>query len=152
MNEFKSITDVLDFAIASEQTAIDFYEKLAENASSDAMKSVFLNFADEEKGHKHKLQNIKESGQISISNEKVVSDLKILDYVVEKEVTENMSYEDALILAMKREKAAFRLYTKLASMSTNASYKNLFLDLAQEEAKHKLRFEIEYDERVLREN
>ncbi len=151
MNEFKSITDVLDFAIASEQTAIDFYEKMAENASSDAMKSVFLNFADEEKGHKHKLQNIKESGQTSISNEKV-ADLKILDYVVEKEISENMSYEDALVLAMKREKAAFRLYSKLATLTTAASFKNLFLELAQEEAKHKLRFEIEYDEYVLREN
>jgi hypothetical protein len=30
--------------------------------------------------------------------------------------------------------------------------RNIFLALAQEESKHKLRFEIEYDEFVLREN
>jgi len=64
----------------------------------------------------------------------------------------NMDYQDALVLAMSQEKAAFKLYSKLAERSPNQEYKNLFLGLAQEEAKHKLRFELEYDEYVLREN
>jgi rubrerythrin len=63
-----------------------------------------------------------------------------------------MSYQDALILAMKREKSAFILYTKLASKTTNKDLQELFLQLAQEESKHKMMFEIEYDEVILREN
>ena len=34
----------------------------------------------------------------------------------------------------------------------DAELKSLFLRLAQEEAKHKLHFEIEYDEHILTEN
>jgi rubrerythrin len=53
---------------------------------------------------------------------------------------------------MKKEKAAFRLYSDLAGLADDAQLRNTFLFLAQEEAKHKLRFEIEYDENVLVEN
>ena len=63
-----------------------------------------------------------------------------------------MSYSDALILAMKREKAAFRLYMDLSDKAADQEMKKLFLSLAIEESKHKLRFELEYDENVLREN
>ena len=63
-----------------------------------------------------------------------------------------MSYSDALVLAMNREKAAFKLYTRLAERAPGPELKNLFSHLAQEESKHKLRFEMEYDEFVLREN
>jgi rubrerythrin len=53
---------------------------------------------------------------------------------------------------MKAEKAAYTLYNSLAEATDNGELKKLFLMLAQEEAKHKLRFEVEYDEVVLAEN
>jgi len=62
-----------------------------------------------------------------------------------------MDYQDVLILAMKKEKASFHLYTDLADEVENQIQKEIFLSLAQEEAKHKLRFEIEYDNEVLME-
>ena len=63
-----------------------------------------------------------------------------------------MDYQQALILAMNKEKAAFRMYTDLAAAAPEEGLRNTFLALAQEEAKHKLRFEIEYDEEVMSEN
>ena len=57
-----------------------------------------------------------------------------------------MTYIDALIVAMKKEKAAFKLYIDLAAATQDEKIKIVFLELAQEEAKHKLRFEIEYDD------
>jgi len=71
---------------------------------------------------------------------------------VDAEPGPDMSYQDALVLAMKNEKAAFRLYMDLADEVQNKGQKAIFLALAQEEARHKLRFEIEYDEAVLTEN
>ena len=79
-------------------------------------------------------------------------DLKIGDYLVEQKPSASMDYQSALILAMKQEKAAFRLYTDLAASTDDDNVRDLFLGLAQEEAKHKLRFEVEYDEDFLREN
>lgn len=79
-------------------------------------------------------------------------DLKISDYVVNVKPTPEMTYEEALIVAMKKEKAAFKLYTNLAAKAPNENLKDVFLSLATEESKHKLRFEVEYDDYVLREN
>jgi rubrerythrin len=53
---------------------------------------------------------------------------------------------------MKKEKAAFKLYTDLATSVSDENLRSVFKMLAQEEAKHKLRFEIEYDENILSEN
>lgn len=63
-----------------------------------------------------------------------------------------MTYADALVLAMKKEKAAFKLYTTLSLRVDNIELKAVFQSLAVEESKHKLRFELEYDEYVMREN
>jgi len=53
---------------------------------------------------------------------------------------------------MKKEKKAFKMYTDLAATTEDAGLQSVFLGLAQEEAKHKLRFEIEYDDYVMTEN
>lgn len=151
MEKFGSVNEILDFAIQQEQNAVDFYTELSENAANKEMKDTFIQFAKEEMGHKARLAKIKETGVMEGSSEKV-TDLKIADYVVRTQPSPGMSYEEALVLAMKREKAAFKLYTKLAERTDNAELRSLFLSLAVEESKHKLRFEIEYDEYVLREN
>ncbi len=142
---------ILDYAIEKEQDAADFYTELAGKMERPAMKDIFLGFAKEELGHKQKLTGVKQ-GQRLISAEKKITDLKIGDSLTEVELNPDLGYQDALILAMKAEKNAFRLYYDLAQATDDASLKQLFMALAQEEAKHKLRFEIEYDEQVLREN
>ena len=60
-----------------------------------------------------------------------------------------LDYQDALILAMKREEAAFSLYTHLSKLAADKELKRIFTALAQEEAKHKLHFETRYKERFL---
>jgi rubrerythrin len=72
--------------------------------------------------------------------------------MVHVDPTPDMDYQDALVLAMNKEKAAFRLYMDLSEKANNEEMKQLFLSLAQEESKHKLRFELEYDENVLKDN
>ena len=151
MKELTTFDTILDFAIGEEQKAVDFYTELAGQASSDEMREVFEEFAQEEVMHKMKLQEVKETGINNMPPENV-ADLKIADYVVSVQASPNMSYQDALIVAMNKEKAAFRLYTSLAERAPNPGLKELFKALAQEESKHKLRFEVEYDEYVLREN
>lgn len=151
MEKFKNIDDVLDFAMKSEQEAVDFYNQLASTMQNQEMKDTFLQFAKEEVGHKARLQKIKDERLFDLSDEKV-QDLQISDYVVNVKPTPDMKYADALVLAMKKEKAAFKLYTNLAERTENPEIKAVFQNLAVEESKHKLRFELEYDEYVMREN
>ncbi|NOZ85974.1 MAG: ferritin family protein [Deltaproteobacteria bacterium] len=151
MSNFGSVDEVLNFAIEREQEAVDFYSDLAGKVDQEWMKKIFQNFAAEEKGHKAKLEGIKE-GKKLFPAEKKIQDLKIGDYLVEESPTPDMSYQDALILAMKKEKKAFRLYMDLSEQVDDPDLQSTFLALAQEEAKHKLRFEVEYDDHVLKEN
>jgi rubrerythrin len=149
--QFDSVEAVLDFAIKNEQDASDFYTELAAKMEKPYMKEAFESFAAEEMGHKAKLEAVKKGKTAKLTKAKVL-DLKIGDYLVEQKPSASMDYQSALILAMKQEKAAFRLYTDLAASTDDAKIRDLFLGLAQEEAKHKLRFEVEYDDDFLREN
>jgi rubrerythrin len=152
MKKYNSVEEILDFAIAREVEANEFYMELAERMERPEMRKVFEDFAKEERGHKAKLEAVKK-GEFQISsNEEEVPSLDIADYVVDVEPKPNMSYAEALIVAMKKEKAAYRLYLDLASVAGNEELTDMFLSLANEEAKHKLRFEIEYDNIVLKED
>lgn len=150
MEHFESAEEVLDFAIERETESQDFYMKLAERMENPKMREVFEKFAAEELGHKMKLEAVKH-GEILIGQKDVMS-LGIADYVVDVEPQPDMDYADALVLAMKKEKAAYRLYLDLASVAEDEELTDMFLSLAQEEAKHKLRFEIEYDDVVMKED
>ena len=147
----KTAEEILVFAIQNEQAAADFYNKLAGKSELSHVKDVFLGFAKEEMGHKAKLEAV-QTGKRLIGAEKAISDLKIGDHLEDIDLDATLGYQEALIVAMKAEKAAFKLYTELASATDDAGLKETLLGLAQEEAKHKLRFEIEYDEHILTEN
>ena len=152
MKEFNTIDDVLDYAIREEQRAADLYAGLATRSRNREIQRVFEQFSKEELGHKKKLQSIKTGGKAVLSDKKV-QNLKIGDYLLDVDTSRNdLSYQETLIVAMKEEKAAFRLYLDLANRTDDPTLKETFHMLAQEEARHKLRFEIEYDDYVLTEN
>jgi rubrerythrin len=151
MQQWKSVNEILDFAIDNEQQAHDFYVGLGEKMDRPWMAEIFKSFAKEELGHKRKLENIKAGKQWGPTEKKAL-DLKIGDYLVDAEPGPQMDYQQALILAMKKEKKAFKLYLDLAASCGDDNLEQIFLALAQEEAKHKLRFEIEYDDFVMTEN
>lgn len=151
MKNFGSVNEVLDFAIAREEESYAFYMDLAEKVKKDWVQDLFRGFALEEKSHRAKLEEVKK-GNLLLSAEKKVADLKIADYLVEAKPSPEMDLQQALVLAMQKEKAAFRLYTDLANSASDDNLKTAFVALAQEEAKHKLRFEIIYDDEILTEN
>jgi rubrerythrin len=115
------------------------------------MRKVLAEFAQEELDHRAKLEELREKKRPVIPAGKV-AELKIADYVSEAAPDSEMSYQDVLLFAMKKEKASFRLYSGLAELAEDKQLREMFLWLAQEEAKHKLRFEIEYDDVVLKED
>jgi len=151
MKTFQSIDEILSFAINAEQQAVEFYTRLSEESSLEEMKKVFMDFAREEMSHKARLMNIQTERTFAFVDE-AIPNLKISDYSPDVNVHPGMDYRETLLVAMNREKAAFRLYSRLAELAANPDHQNIFRSLAQEEAKHKLRFEIEYDDFVLREN
>ena len=143
MRNFHSIQEVLDFAISKEIEASNFYKRLSQIVEKPEIQKKLSAFALEEFQHKLKLETVRD-GDGMLSHEDVGS-LDIADYLDDVEPSADMSYTDALAIAMKREKAAFKLYSDLATIAKHEKAKEIFLLLAQEEAKHKLHLEVEYD-------
>ena len=146
-----TVDEILDYAIGQEQEAADFYREVSEKAEAAGMKQLLLDFAEEEMRHKAILEAVK-NGEHELTPEQEVLDMKISDYLVEVEATGDISYQDALIIAMKRERAAYQLYSEMASQIPESHLKEVLTGLAKEESKHKLFFERQYDERVLTDN
>jgi desulfoferrodoxin-like iron-binding protein len=151
LSNFKSLNEVLDFAIEKEEEARLFYLEWSKKLQNKALSEQFVIFAAEENKHKEKLQRVK-SGSTFKPSAKQVTDLKIVDYLVDIAATPGMDYQEALIVAMRREKSSFKFYNDLAAMSEDESLRETFLALAQEEAKHKLRLETEYEKEIYSEN
>ncbi len=148
---FECLNDILDFAVKREKEAVLFYKELQDLAKFSAQKKMLFELEAMERGHIEILENIRYT-KLELIEIPEIKNLKISDYLVKSKPTENMSYQDILISAMKKEESANKLYIDLASKVDSPEYKKLFLKLASEEAKHKLYFEKIYNDEILTEN
>jgi rubrerythrin len=150
-SNIRSFDEIMVFAIEKEQEAADLYRDLSAKSESSGVREMFQELAKQEEGHKARLESLSRDG-FPGGGAGAVPDLKISDYLVDIAIGPESSYQDVLIFAMKREEASVALYTRLSGDATDQSAKSLFLSLAAEEKKHKLRLETEYDENVLKDN
>jgi len=144
MVEFDSDEEILELAIAREEDANQFYLALAERSKNAEIRKVFEDLAEEELEHKAKLElEVMKTGRVVTATEKLELETKGDTETAGFEL--DMDYKDMLIMAMQKEEASFRLYVDLAGRVTNENSHDTLLALAEEEVKHKLRFETEYD-------
>ena len=122
---------------------------MVKQVETPSMQDILNEFAEEEKMHQEKLQRVKRGEYQMLDGSTPVPNIYIAEFLPEAKTGPDMDLEDALILAMKREKAAYRFYIGLAVDAPTQELMDLFMGLAHEEANHKLRFEIEYDDWIL---
>ena len=150
MKNFESVNDILEFAISEEMAAWSFYDQMAKKAWKRPIKETFAQLALEERQHRKKLEEIKEFAEAF--RPEIVTDMKLAELLVPVEPSVEMDYQAVITYAMKREATAMKLYTLLAAMAIEPKLKNVFTALANEEAIHKLRFEKEYEDEILKED
>ncbi|MHC4623077.1 MAG: ferritin family protein [Planctomycetota bacterium] len=156
MGEFDSVDEILDFAVFREAEAHEFYKALAGRAENPAMAELILEFARDELEHKAKLElELMKRGSV-VSEEQRAEEARELDgftmadHIAEDGQPLHMNYEDLLLLGMQKEKASFRLYVELAAIVKDAELRETLLSLAEEEARHKVQLEIDYDDLTVR--
>lgn len=143
-----SMDDVISLAISKEEKAMEFYKKCAEKAKNPGIRKFFQEMYEEEVRHKDLLQNLDMAHIGDIQPEKV-QDLRISEYLVDVKFSEDLSYQEALTLAMKKEEKAHAFYMAWKDRCLNEKTGKLFEMLASEELKHKRQIEIMYDEDIL---
>jgi rubrerythrin len=146
--EEKDFKELITFAIRKEAEAYNLYKTYSQLTKTPGMKTMFEELAQEEQKHREILEGVEKKDVSEYKLEKI-PDLKIGDFVEEEEFSPDMDYASALRFAMKREEHSLKLYNHMAEGTDDPELKKLFSALAQEEAKHKLRLETEYDENVL---
>ncbi len=146
------LLEIVDFAIAEERKAYELYEKTAKKAGeNNPVTPLLLQMAKMERGHEAKLNSFK-NGVVPSLGTKEVEDLKIGDYLVDVEITEESSIQDVMIFSIKSEMKAYELYTNLSKLYEKPEEKALFENLAAEESGHKNDLEKAYDDYAYKEN
>jgi len=148
---FGSIQEVFDFAVKREEEAARAYADLQTRTTSQSLKILLAELENDEKQHKKLILGLTGVRPSSLAI-KAIPDLKISDYLVAEPPHADMSFQDLLILAAKKEQKAVDLYTELRGLVADAEQKKLFEFLMTQEMSHKLRLETEYDKHVMTED
>jgi rubrerythrin len=145
LNNFK---EVVTFAIRKEAEAENLYTTYSQKVKDPGAKTMFGELASEEQKHREILQGVEKKDVTEYKLERI-PDLKISDFIDDQKFSPDMDFASALRLAIKREEHAFKMYNHMAEGTDDPEIKKLFSVLAQEESKHKLRLESQYDENVM---
>ncbi|HPF08200.1 MAG TPA: ferritin family protein [Candidatus Cloacimonadota bacterium] len=136
---------ILDFAVEREKEAVDFYKQLQNEAKFTAHKEMLAELEAMEMGHIVVIESIRQKG-VDPQDIQKSPNLKISEYLTRELDAEELSYQNILIKAMKREENSFKLYTQMSLKFPDQEISTLFRRLAADEAKHKLHFEKLYDD------
>lgn len=137
--EYKKIILV---AIGNEIEAYQFYLGASEKIKDPALKSVFKDLANEEKGHKNLLEGFHSNLRPMHFDRK--KDYKVSETVEKPRLSFDMKPSSAIALAMKKEEEAMNMYQELAKCSSDREQKEAFQALADMEQGHKAKLEDVY--------
>ena len=143
--------ELLKGAIIKEHGAVQLYEGLAAQSENDAAKALLLALADDERRHEDLLAEISPDGFIA-QQPPQVDDLRISDFLEERELTPNATFQEVLIFAAKKEHDSWKFYGALAEIAQHPEAKALQERLSAEEKAHKNRLEKLYDDIIYRED
>lgn len=149
MANLESVEGVLRCAISKEIEANVFYNILSQYIDEVHIRTICNELAGEELEHKARLElEIMKLGRMvkpSAAKKADESLPKPLDYMVNMAKVIQLSLPELLLFAMEKEKAAFRFYVDSLATVKDPQCRQTILELAEEEARHKIRFELEYD-------
>ncbi len=145
MSKVNSDLEVLEYAISREVEAYHFFTALAGRVESKITKELFEELAAEELEHKAKLEL-----EIMKTGKTVSTDIPEArpdnEYILSEDSAQlDIDYEDLLLLCMEKEDSAYKIYINLANNIHDEHARETLIRLAEEEVKHKVRFEKEYE-------
>ena len=136
--------EILQIAIAKEVEAYNFYLAIADHVIDQHTREALVELAKEELEHKAKLELeiVKIGRTVEVEEDPIRSG----SYIISNDPAPlDMDYKDMLMLAIEKEEAAYRMYVKMAAGVKDENSREILMSIAQEEVKHKLRFQSEYD-------
>ena len=147
----QSFEEIIHYAIRHEEEEAEFYEQLASRSLAADQKKALLEHAEEEKGHKRRLEDILSKQRIpsGAANYTAPEDMNFKNYLQPREEKDgSLSYEDALLYSVKREREAEKFYRELAAQVGNPGLRKSIMFLAEQEGRHANQLERELDDSI----
>ncbi len=140
------LSELWDSAIYREIAAQALYIEAQQGTDDPAAKAMLAELAAEELKHAGVLREMKEGGGgLKDWNPTNLADLKLSEYFSGPDTIEGAGLQEVLIFAMKREQQSVVFYTQMMGALRLEESKTLCWRLAQEELKHKMKLELEYE-------
>ncbi|TFG98968.1 MAG: hypothetical protein E4H13_09335 [Calditrichales bacterium] len=147
----KVLNDLLDAAIQDEIDAQKFYLDAREKSVNPRLKEFFNTLANEEKGHERILQGVKEMGLYDVDlpvDEGVLDQIEGAHVITGEKPIKELSIEEAMQLAMKKENKACHVYAQMAETADQEEIKKLFSSISADERRHFSMIEKHYEMRT----
>ena len=131
--------DIFEFAMEKEKNAEGYYRQLAEHIDHAGLKSILVMLADEEARHFQTVQQMKANTPLSVTETPVLKNAKAV-FATIREAAETFSFDisevDLYRKACDIEAEGKKYYLQKAQEVADASQKEVFRKLAEEESKH----------------
>ncbi len=150
-DRFRNVGDILAFAIQREIEAAEGYGRMAALAVTPGLRELLLEIKGEEENHRRLLEGLTAADLVSAAAPPV-PDMGLSDALEDVPLEPDMTLQDLLIFAARKEKAAAGLYAALGRRPGLEAHRSIFEFLAGQEQAHKLKLETEYEKRVLTED
>ena len=132
--------NVYEYAMKVEKEGEAYYREMAAIASNQGLKRVFTMLADEEVKHYNIFKNMMKKENIDLDNLDIITDTKTIFQTLLEE-RDNVSLDSEHIQyykdAIAREDNSFEFYKEKACELEDEKEKKVFLQIADEEKKHK---------------
>ena len=131
--------DIFEFAMEKERYAERYYRQLADRVDHVGFKSILIMLADEEAKHFQTVRRMKATTSLNVTETPVLKDAKTILAKMRK-AAETFSFDisevDLYRKACDIEAEGKKYYLQKAQEVADASQKEVFRKLAEEESKH----------------
>ncbi|MEM4261065.1 MAG: ferritin family protein [Candidatus Woesearchaeota archaeon] len=133
----RTIKAVVNLAIKSEEQAYTFYNSAYKETKIKSAKILFKKLFEEEKKHKQRLLKIKKDPKNIVFKKTRLNHIRIAKSLIMTPLNEIYELRKIFMIAIKKEEQAFKMYKKMANNIKTKTIKNILVELAKQEAKHK---------------
>ena len=131
--------DIFEYALQMEKDGERFYRQIAEKAGSKGIKTIVTMLADEEVKHYKAIERIRQSGSGQMPETNILDDARNIFVQMKDERDEFAADQEQGELYQKArqiEKRSQQFYEEKAGQAARTDQRQLFEQLAAEEAKH----------------
>ncbi len=144
--ENQKLSFLLEKMIQNELSAYEFYSDLRRKVEDPVVKEVLKLIAEEEKIHFEFLMGYREGrSSFPLMRTDEEAENKIGEFIVAPDIQKDMNSSEVYLVAAHRELNAHLTYKGLASLQPDGETKQILIQMAYQELKHKQKFENLYN-------